>query len=104
MGSPFPLRAKTHKLFSLKPVSEKADCAPIAPDGSCFNPNIIQHHASYAFDSYYHKHPKAPSSCGFGGAATIVVTDPSFGSCVAKLTPGVTMLTRGISWVKPHWA
>ncbi|KAL2343339.1 hypothetical protein Fmac_004624 [Flemingia macrophylla] len=61
--------------------SHGADCGPIAPGGSCFNPNTIQHHASYAFDSYYQKHGKAPSSCDFDGAGTIAVTDPSFGSC-----------------------
>ncbi|XP_027348592.1 PLASMODESMATA CALLOSE-BINDING PROTEIN 2-like [Abrus precatorius] len=62
--------------------SHGANCRPIQPGGSCFNPNTIQNHASYAFDSYYQRMRKAPGSCNFGGAATIAVTDPSFGSCV----------------------
>ncbi|TKY59992.1 PLASMODESMATA CALLOSE-BINDING PROTEIN 1 [Spatholobus suberectus] len=62
--------------------SHGADCRPIQPSGSCFIPNSIQNHASYAFDSYYQRHGKAPSSCYFGGAATIAVTDPSYGGCV----------------------
>ncbi|CAJ1939162.1 unnamed protein product [Sphenostylis stenocarpa] len=56
--------------------SHGADCGPIRPGGSCFNPNTIQNHASYAFDSYYQRKGKAPGSCSFGGAATIAVTDP----------------------------
>ncbi|KAK7346041.1 hypothetical protein VNO80_20554 [Phaseolus coccineus] len=61
--------------------SHGADCGPIRPGGSCFNPNTIQNHASYAFDSYYQKKGKVAGSCNFNGAATIAVTDPSFGSC-----------------------
>ncbi|KAJ1407265.1 X8 domain [Sesbania bispinosa] len=59
-----------------------ADCRPIQPGGICYNPNTIQNHASYAFDSYYQRQNKAPSACNFGGTATIAVTDPSFGRCV----------------------
>ncbi|XP_068331400.1 PLASMODESMATA CALLOSE-BINDING PROTEIN 3-like [Pyrus communis] len=59
-----------------------ADCSPIQSDGLCYLPNTIQAHASYAFDSYYQRQAKAPSSCGFSGTATIAQTDPSYGSCV----------------------
>ncbi|XP_015958060.1 PLASMODESMATA CALLOSE-BINDING PROTEIN 3-like [Arachis duranensis] len=61
--------------------SHGADCGPIRPGGSCFNPNTIQNHASYAYDSYYQRNGKAPSACNFGGTATIAVSDPSFGGC-----------------------
>ncbi|XP_028242409.1 glucan endo-1,3-beta-glucosidase 7-like, partial [Glycine soja] len=62
--------------------SHGADCRAIQPGGSCFNPNTIQNHASYAFDSYYQTHAKNPAACNFGGTATIAVTNPSFGRCV----------------------
>nr|DAD38429.1 TPA_asm: hypothetical protein HUJ06_009070 [Nelumbo nucifera] len=52
-----------------------ADCSTIQPTGSCYNPNTLQNHASYAFNSYFQKNP-VPSSCDFGGTATIVNTNP----------------------------
>ncbi|RHN42575.1 putative X8 domain-containing protein [Medicago truncatula] len=56
-----------------------ADCGPIQPGGSCYYPNTLQNHASYAFNSYYQK---ARGSCDFVGSAHIVFNDPSFGQCV----------------------
>nr|XP_023914210.1 uncharacterized protein LOC112025757 [Quercus suber]POF08443.1 glucan endo-1,3-beta-glucosidase 1 [Quercus suber] len=58
-----------------------ADCSQIQQSGSCYNPNTLQNHASYAFNSYYQKNP-VPTSCDFGGAAVIVNSNPSTGSCI----------------------
>lgn len=58
-----------------------ADCSMINQGGSCYNPNALQNHASYAFNNYYQKNP-VPSSCDFGGTAMIVNTNPSTGSCI----------------------
>ncbi|KDP23341.1 hypothetical protein JCGZ_23174 [Jatropha curcas] len=58
-----------------------ADCSQIQQGGSCYNPNSLQNHASYAFNSYYQKNPVA-TSCDFGGTATIVSSNPSTGSCI----------------------
>uniref|UniRef100_A0A7N0T411 X8 domain-containing protein n=1 Tax=Kalanchoe fedtschenkoi TaxID=63787 RepID=A0A7N0T411_KALFE len=57
-----------------------ADCSAIQPGGSCYNPNTLKDHASYAFNNYYQKLP-SPTSCVFGGAAQLTYTDPSTGSC-----------------------
>ncbi|KAK1557647.1 hypothetical protein Q3G72_028717 [Acer saccharum] len=57
-----------------------ANCSGIQPGASCYNPNTIRDHASFAFNEYYHKNP-APTSCVFGGAAQLTSTDPSSGSC-----------------------
>ncbi|CAL0320923.1 unnamed protein product [Lupinus luteus] len=58
-----------------------ADCSQIQLGGSCYSPVTLQNHASYAFNSYYQKHP-APTSCDFGGTATLINTNPSSGSCI----------------------
>ncbi|KAF7029893.1 hypothetical protein CFC21_041532 [Triticum aestivum] len=63
------------------------DCSAIQTGGSCFNPDTIHDHASYAFNSYYQKNP-LPTSCDFGGTATITTTDPSSGSCQYPASSG----------------
>ncbi|VFQ58814.1 unnamed protein product [Cuscuta campestris] len=57
-----------------------ADCSAIQPGQSCFDPNTVKDHASYAFNDYYQKNP-APTSCDFGGTAQLVRTDSSTGNC-----------------------
>ncbi|KAL9688950.1 hypothetical protein QQ045_033377 [Rhodiola kirilowii] len=60
----------------------RANCSEIQPGQDCYQPNNVQNHASYAFDSYYQKSKKAAGACYFQGAAMITTTDPSHGSCV----------------------
>ncbi|XP_020216115.1 PLASMODESMATA CALLOSE-BINDING PROTEIN 1 [Cajanus cajan] len=57
-----------------------ADCSAIQTGASCYNPNTVRDHASYAFNDYYQKNP-VPTSCVFGGTATLTSNDPSSGNC-----------------------
>ncbi|XP_011044921.1 PREDICTED: glucan endo-1,3-beta-glucosidase 12-like [Populus euphratica] len=58
-----------------------ADCRPIQAGSTCYNPNTVEAHASYAFNSYYQKKVRAAGTCDFGGAAYVVTQHPSFGNC-----------------------
>ncbi|KAK4539039.1 hypothetical protein RGQ29_032027 [Quercus rubra] len=58
-----------------------ADCHPIQPGATCYNPNTVEAHASFAFNSYYQKKSRAVGSCYFGGAAYVVTQPPRYGSC-----------------------
>ncbi|CAK8565463.1 unnamed protein product [Lathyrus sativus] len=57
-----------------------ADCSAIQAGGSCYNPNSVHDHASFAFNKYYQENP-VPNSCNFGGTAVITNTNPSVGTC-----------------------
>ena len=54
-----------------------ADCHPIHQAGSCFNPNTVKNHCSYAVNSYFQKKGQAQGTCDFAGTAAISTSDPS---------------------------
>ncbi|KAH6768725.1 Carbohydrate-binding X8 domain superfamily protein [Perilla frutescens var. frutescens] len=58
-----------------------ADCDQLQPTGSCFMPNTLFAHASYAFNSYWQRTKVAGGKCDFGGTAILVTVDPSYGGC-----------------------
>ncbi|OMO88437.1 hypothetical protein COLO4_20259 [Corchorus olitorius] len=58
-----------------------ADCDSIQPSGSCFQPDTLYHHASYAFNSYWQRTKAAGGTCEFGGTALLVTVDPSNDGC-----------------------
>lgn len=58
-----------------------ADCEAIRPRGSCYYPNTVTAHASYAFNSYWQKTKKNGGTCGFGGTAMLIDSDPSYRHC-----------------------
>lgn len=59
-----------------------AECGPIQPGGSCYAPNTLFAHASFAFNRYYQKNMQAPGSCDFQGAAMVIDVNPSYPGCL----------------------
>ncbi|XP_012452982.2 leucine-rich repeat extensin-like protein 5 [Gossypium raimondii] len=58
-----------------------ADCNSIQPSGSCFHPDTLYAHASYAFNSYWQRTKYSGGTCEFGGTAILVTVDPSYDAC-----------------------
>ncbi|XP_022753098.1 glucan endo-1,3-beta-glucosidase 12-like [Durio zibethinus] len=58
-----------------------ADCSPIQPGATCYYPNTLEAHASYALNSYYQKKTRGTGTCEFGGAAYVVSHPPRYGNC-----------------------
>lgn len=54
-----------------------ADCHPIQEGATCYDPNTLEAHASYAFNSFYQKNKRAMGSCDFEGAAYVTSRPPS---------------------------
>ncbi|XP_072981162.1 glucan endo-1,3-beta-glucosidase 12 isoform X1 [Typha angustifolia] len=58
-----------------------ADCEEIRPNGSCYYPDNVVAHSSYAFNSYWQKTKQSGGSCSFDGTAVLINSDPSFLQC-----------------------
>ncbi|KAF7842925.1 glucan endo-1,3-beta-glucosidase 13 [Senna tora] len=58
-----------------------ADCTPIQQGGSCFDPDTLLSHASYAFNNYYQQNGNSDVACNFGGTATLTKKNPSYAKC-----------------------
>ncbi|KMZ70215.1 CBM43-containing protein [Zostera marina] len=63
-----------------------ADCDSIQPNGSCYQPDTLIAHASFAFNSYWQRTRVVGGTCDFGGTAMLVTMDPSFDGCQFQRT------------------
>ncbi|GMI93536.1 hypothetical protein like AT1G78520 [Hibiscus trionum] len=57
------------------------NCSQILPEGTCFDPDTLINHASYAMNSYYQAYGRQPHQCYFTDSALISISDPSYGNC-----------------------
>lgn len=60
----------------------KVNCSVMLQGEPCYEPDTVVAHATYAFDSYYHRMGMADGTCNFNGVATITTTNPSRDSCI----------------------
>ncbi|XP_008788767.1 glucan endo-1,3-beta-glucosidase 10-like [Phoenix dactylifera] len=64
-----------------------ADCRSIQPGAGCYEPNTLEAHASYAFNSYFQKKGRGVGTCDFEGAAYVVSQPPNVGKCTLPAGP-----------------
>ncbi|XP_042476734.1 glucan endo-1,3-beta-glucosidase-like [Macadamia integrifolia] len=57
------------------------DCKPIQAGGSCFDPNTVRSHASYAMNAFYQANGLHDFDCDFAQTGFITTADPSYGIC-----------------------
>ncbi|XP_019449966.1 PREDICTED: glucan endo-1,3-beta-glucosidase 3-like isoform X2 [Lupinus angustifolius] len=60
----------------------KVDCSPLLQGQTCYEPDNVVQHATYAFNAYYQKTGKSLGTCDFKGVAIVTTTNPSHGSCI----------------------
>ncbi|GJM84348.1 hypothetical protein PR202_ga00008 [Eleusine coracana subsp. coracana] len=76
VAKPTVLEDKLQEAMDYACGQDGVDCQEIVSGGSCFYPNNIPSHASYAFNSYWQKMRRIGGSCDFGGTAVLINSDP----------------------------
>lgn len=59
------------------PSQGQVNCGPVQSGQSCFLPDTLFNHASWAFNVYFQNHNASNEACDFQGTADQVYTDPS---------------------------
>ncbi|KAL2483546.1 Carbohydrate-binding X8 domain superfamily protein [Forsythia ovata] len=60
----------------------QVDCRVLQKGCSCFVPDNLINHASVAMNIYYQSRGRNHWNCYFGNSGLVVLTDPSYGSCI----------------------
>ncbi|KAL2653413.1 hypothetical protein R1flu_021541 [Riccia fluitans] len=71
------------------------NCSAILKGGLCYEPDTLDSHASWAFNSYYQKNGNAPNTCDFRGVGQIVTYNPSYLNCVYTASNVTTTVGGG---------
>ncbi|XP_044473309.1 glucan endo-1,3-beta-D-glucosidase [Mangifera indica] len=58
------------------------DCWTLQKGCPCSSPDNLMNHASIAMNLYYQAYGRNHWNCDFRNSALVVVTDPSYGSCI----------------------
>ncbi|XP_010519110.1 PREDICTED: glucan endo-1,3-beta-D-glucosidase [Tarenaya hassleriana] len=61
--------------------TQALDCSAIQPGGSCFEPNTVASHATYAMNLLFHAAGSNPWNCDFSQTATLTSNNPSYNGC-----------------------
>ncbi|KAG9441243.1 hypothetical protein H6P81_017097 [Aristolochia fimbriata] len=73
--------SETQLAYDIDYICQTVECGPTQPGGTCFIPDTLVSHASYALNAYYQTHGMHASDCDFFGSAVLTDTDPSYGPC-----------------------
>jgi hypothetical protein len=66
-----------------------AFCTAIQVGQSCYLPNTVASHASWALNNYWQNYKAAGGSCSFDGAGVLTSTDPSKGTVPFSLSKNI---------------
>ncbi|XP_072959382.1 major pollen allergen Ole e 10-like [Typha angustifolia] len=69
-------------LANLNYACSQVDCSVLQKGCPCFYPDNLISHASIAMNLYYQSRGRNFWNCYFKNSGLIVLTDPSYGSCV----------------------
>ncbi|KAG6632674.1 hypothetical protein CIPAW_13G175400 [Carya illinoinensis] len=75
----------------------QANCTAIQSGQTCYYPDTIENHASYAYNDYYQKMRSVGGTCDFSGTAMTTTNDPSSGSCHFAGSSNSNTSTGGLS-------
>ncbi|KAA8528638.1 hypothetical protein F0562_035993 [Nyssa sinensis] len=65
------------------------DCSPILPGGSCFEPNTLASHATYAMNLLYQTAGRNPSTCDFSQTAMLSTSNPK---AISSVSPAAKVI------------
>ncbi|XP_011083292.2 glucan endo-1,3-beta-D-glucosidase [Sesamum indicum] len=69
-------------LANINYACSQVDCRILQKGCPCFSPDNLINHASIAMNLYYRAKGRNHWNCYFKNSGLIVVTDPSYGSCI----------------------
>ncbi|XP_022718060.1 glucan endo-1,3-beta-D-glucosidase-like [Durio zibethinus] len=69
-------------LANINYACSQVDCRVLQRGCPCFSPDNLMNHASIAMNLYYQSKGRNTWNCDFKGSGLIVVTNPSYATCI----------------------